>query len=771
MSDEGHPRHEDLSFEELRAERDRLKKELATLRDSLLAERRDHRLTRSHFEDLNRQITEVFDSTSWKAGAPIRVLGNLRRRLAVVPRLVGALDRRRAATLWRLLRQGDLATIKQRLTVVGSMAVPAVRVRHHETVTQERWPPDDPLVSVVVVCFNYGRYVAEAVESVLRQTAPRVEVIVVDGGSDDAETVHVLRDLAATWPPDVHVFYREGRHLVGDNRNFGIAHARGKYICCLDADDRLAPVYLEVALFLLENHAYDLVSTSIGCFGEGDEIYGVLPFPDLDDMMRANNVSTVGVFRRTDWVRSGGNVDTGLAEDYTYEDWRFWMRLAALGARIANIEQPLFDYRRHGVHSISNQSGSVVDMAVQRASILSHNDDVLSAQAKALSRRRKQTEIEVVDGTVNLVPSDTDHRFTVLVTFPFFLVGGAERLVSGVLGYLRDQGIRVVVVTTVRTAPDIDGDSADWFTAATDEVFALPLLLEQRRWADFVRYLIVSRRVDVLWQVGSEFIYQLLPELKMEFPSLVVVDQLFNTGVHAQSNLRHRAWIDTTLVESEEVEQWLLDHGDDSGRVRRIGSAIDTSLYVPFRGEDPADGKGPLVVGYSGRISEEKGPDLFVDLAAALRDREARFVMTGAGPMDASTRRRAGRLKLGATLEFRGLVPDIAEHLRHLDVLVLPSRQDGRPVVVLEALASGVPVVAARLGGIPEMVHDGVNGFLCPPGDVAAMAACIDRLIADRQLLATMKENARRYAVDHLDAGLMNARYLAALTDRESTPT
>jgi len=769
VTDDARPSPESSSLPELRAERDRLKKELSALREALLAERRDHRLTRSHFEDLNRQITEVFDSTSWKAGAPIRVLGNLRRRSVVLPRLAGAVNRRRLTTTWRLLRQGDLATIRQRLTVVGSMAVPAVRVRHHRSVTQEPWPPDAPLVSVVVVCFNYGRYVAEAVESVLSQTAPRVEIIVVDGGSDDVETVSVLHDLARTWPPRVQVLFRDDRHLVGDNRNFGIARARGKYICCLDADDRLSPVYLEVALFLLENHAYDLVSTTIGCFGDGDEVYGLLPFPDLDDMTRGNNVSTVGVFRRADWERAGGFVDTGLARDYTYEDWRFWMRLAALGARIANIEQPLFHYRRHGVHSISNQSGSVVDMAVQRAAIVAHNKDVLTAEALSLSRRHKETEFEVVGGTVNLVPPEAQHRFTVLLTLPFFLVGGAERLISGVIRFLADQGIRVVVVTTVRTAPDIDGDSSDWFTAVASEVFALPLLLEQRRWADFIRYLIASRRVDVLWQVGSEYIYQLLPELKMEFPSLGVIDQLFNTGVHAQSNRRQRAWIDATMVESEEVERWLLDHGDDPGRVRRIESAVDTSHYVPLEDKDLSDEKHPLVVGFSGRISEEKGPDLFVDLASRLRDREARFVMTGAGPMDASTRRRAGRLRLDATLEFRGVVPDIADHLRHLDVLVLPSRQDGRPVVVLEALASGVPVVASGLGGIPEIVHDGVNGFLCPPGDVAAMAACIDRLIADRQLLATMKRNARRYAVDHLDAGVMNARYLAAL--RELPPT
>jgi glycosyltransferase involved in cell wall biosynthesis len=323
----------------------------------------------------------------------------------------------------------------------------------------------------------------------------------------------------------------------------------------------------------------------------------------------------------------------------------------------------------------------------------------------------------------------------------------------------------VVVVTTVRTAPDIDGDSTEWFTAVTDEVFQLPLLLEQRRWADFVRHLITSRRVDVLWQAGSEFIYQLLPELKIEFPLLGVVDQLFNTGVHARNNRRQRSWIDKTIVENEEVENWLLANGDSPDRVRRIASAVDTSRYGPRPGnEDPEDG-APLIVGYSGRFSEEKGPDVFVELAAAMRNRHVRFVMTGAGPMEANTRKRISRLALGSTVEFRGLVPDIAEHLRTLDVLVLPSREDGRPVVVLEALASGVPVVASKLGGIPEIVLDGMNGFLCPPGDIAAMAACVDRLIADRGLLATMKKNARKYATDHLDAEVMNARYLAVLRE------
>ena len=105
----------------------------------------------------------------------------------------------------------------------------------------------------------------------------------------------------------------------------------------------------------------------------------------------------------------GGNVDTGLAQEYTYEDWRFWMRLAALGARIANIEQPLFHYRRHGVAQhqqpirLSRRHGRAagVDLSITTRTCSPR-------RPTARSRRRKETEFEVANGTVNLVPIDTE---------------------------------------------------------------------------------------------------------------------------------------------------------------------------------------------------------------------------------------------------------------------------------------------------------------------------------------------------------------------------
>src|SRR6185312_4840393 len=102
------------------------------------------------------------------------------------------------------------------------------------------WPPGRPLVTVMIPCFNYGAFVAETIESVLKQTFSNYEIIVVEGGSTDGTTPQRLSELELAYP-SVRFVFRTERHLAGDNRNFGIELGRGRYVCCLDADDLIRP--------------------------------------------------------------------------------------------------------------------------------------------------------------------------------------------------------------------------------------------------------------------------------------------------------------------------------------------------------------------------------------------------------------------------------------------------------------------------------------------------------------------------------------------------
>ena len=600
--------------------------------------------------------------------------------------------------------------------------------------------------------------------SVLSQTFTNLDVIVVEGGSTDPDSRRVTLALDR---PRTRVIAQDEPHLTGANRNFGICQARGKYVCCLDADDKLAPTYIEKAVFLLEVCGYDVVSTATQFFGASDECVGILEAPGLADMLAGNHVLTCAVFRRSLWRQAGGYRDTEpTLTGHIPEDWMFWVRLAALGARMRNLRaEYLFLYRPHGP-SVSTQSGRLPE-AIQRVLIQQANADLLGPETIARSGSNASAPRRPAEPLRNIAAlvGDADRRRPVLLlALPFMVLGGAERLLSRVLGYLSRQGWRVAIVTSL-DAGTKNGDTTHWFEPATPEIYHLPRFLEQDQWRDFARYLICSRSVDVLWIVGSAFCYDLLPALRAEFPQLAVADLLFNTVGHAANNRKHARRIDLTFVENREVLSFLQDRGEAADRIALVPSGIDLDAYRPGpRNAAIAEALGAardeLIVGYCGRWSTEKNPLAFVKIAQrSLAARlPLRFVMTGAGPLRGAiiTAVRDAAMPQGR-FHLLGEVEDLLPWLRSCDVLVVPSKLDGRPVVVVEALALGVPVLASRVGALPELIKDGINGFLQTSGDADAFVRRLSQLAGDRPLLARMKSEARRLAERHLgEPGMLN---------------
>jgi glycosyltransferase involved in cell wall biosynthesis/SAM-dependent methyltransferase len=627
------------------------------------------------------------------------------------------------------------------------------------------WPSDRPLVSIVIPCFNYGRFLTEAVDSVLSQTFTDLEVIIVEGGSTSAGSRRAAFRLGR---PRVRVIAQDGPHQVGANRNLGISQARGKYICCLDADDVLRPTYIEKAVFLLEAHGYDVVSTAVQFFGNRNDSGSILETPVLEDMLEGNQVLTCAVFRRSLWSRAGGFRDVDLdVTGHVHEDWAFWTRLAALGARIINISrEALFLYRSHGP-SLSSRPG-LHPHDVQRALVRQLNEDVIGAEALARSREAAWQPRRPAQPLRNLTAAGRTPRKgspVLLLAAPFLILGGAERLLSRIVAALVAAGWRVLVTTSIDASSEY-GDTTRWFEAVTAEIYHLPHFLSPERWEEFVRYLIASREVDLLWVVGSAFTYEIMPALKAEFPQLRVADLLFNTVGHVENNRKHAALIDLTFVENQEVLRFLRMAGEEDRRIALVPSGVDLVALRP----GPRDafvvralraGEDDLIVGFAGRWSEEKDPLAFVEIARrAPADLRVRFAMTGTGPLRAAIEQAVAAAHFPQDrFHIVGEAPDVVPYLRSYDVLILPSRLDGRPVVVLEALALGVPVIASRVGALPELIEDGVNGFLCDAGDFEGFVACLVGLAQDRSRLARMKAASRLYAERHVDERIMITRY------------
>jgi glycosyltransferase involved in cell wall biosynthesis len=170
----------------------------------------------------------------------------------------------------------------------------------------------------------------------------------------------------------------------------------------------------------------------------------------------------------------------------------------------------------------------------------------------------------------------------------------------------------------------------------------------------------------------------------------------------------------------------VIDNGIDIGRFRRpkLTDTLKSSLRI---------GERDTVVTIVGRLSPEKGHKTFLQVArrvSSSRD-HVKFLIVGDGPLSDELRTEAARLKLHEHVVFTGFRKDMPEIYAISDVIVNASSIEGLPMTILEAMASQVPVIATRIGGVPDIITDQKTGLLVDAGDVDALTTRVESLVDD----------------------------------------
>ena len=179
------------------------------------------------------------------------------------------------------------------------------------------------------------------------------------------------------------------------------------------------------------------------------------------------------------------------------------------------------------------------------------------------------------------------------------------------------------------------------------------------------------------------------------------------------------------------------------------------------------------LVGTVGRFVQPKGHAHLLEAMTKVRRHhpDARALLVGDGPLRPEMEAKARELDLSETVIFTGIRRDVPEILALLDIFILPSLWEGLPVALLEAMAAGLPVVATRVGGVPEVVIDGVTGLLVPPRDPEALSAAILTLLQDPDLRHRMGEAGQRRVRNHFSVDQMiqktEALYERLLAEKE----
>lgn len=173
-----------------------------------------------------------------------------------------------------------------------------------------------------------------------------------------------------------------------------------------------------------------------------------------------------------------------------------------------------------------------------------------------------------------------------------------------------------------------------------------------------------------------------------------------------------------------------------------------------------ADAGGPLV--FAGRLVDQKNPIMLVEVLSLLRGEDVRLLVIGDGPLEAEMRARAEALGVLGRIEFRGALPHEAalEAIARGAVLLLPSLWEGLPIVLLEAMAIGVPVVASAVGGIPEVVEHEGTGLLVDRHVPERYAEAVRRLLHEPDLRARITTGARRLVAERFSWAAVRQAFL-----------
>ena len=219
--------------------------------------------------------------------------------------------------------------------------------------------------------------------------------------------------------------------------------------------------------------------------------------------------------------------------------------------------------------------------------------------------------------------------------------------------------------------------------------------------------------------------------------------------------------VDLVYAVSEHIKDCIIeDFGISPEKVRYLPIGIDTAVFSPGTGETEP-GRPIVIFSNRGFFPVYDTRTLLAGFATASKVNPGlTLLLKGGGPEEGEMRRLVTSMNLSGAVTFKGRsqYSDVPGDLQRADIFISAATSDGTPVSVLEAMATGLPCIATRVGGVPEWIVDGENGLLIPPGDPEALSRAILILVADPLLRRRLGARARETVRERADWGRLMVR-------------
>lgn len=599
-----------------------------------------------------------------------------------------------------------------------------------------------PIISIITPFYNGGETLLETANSVISQTYPFFEWIIVNDGSPDKESVKKLENVSKI-DSRIKVYHKENGG-PSDTRDFGIKKSSKdtKYIFFLDCDDIMENTMLEVLYWTLETHKdASFAYTTMVNFGDREFIWE--QYLTVEKEKRDNLICISTMIRKEDLLKVGC---FEIKEKAMYEDWNLWLKLLAAGKKPIRVNAPIFWYR-------INSTGEF-----QRAK--QNNDKAMALINGTASTIKKDVEIiqfprinkkyEIKDLKNTTLPEYKCNKKKILFILPWTVLGGADLFNLELIKGLDKEKFDPIVITTLPSTNDLRNE----FTSVVSEYYDLTTFLDTSDYLSFVDYIIDSRKVDSIYVSNSKIGYYMLPFIKNKYSNIKIVDYIHSIdpkdlqGGFGRCSKDVDDYIDKTYCCNNFTKKELKEKfNKENVETLYIGTDEKRFDKTKFNKEElkqkyniPSNKK---IITFIARLSEEKRPELFVKIAKKILEtrNDIHFVIAGDGNLYKKV-----RSSINKNFTMLGSINTPEEIYAISDITVNCSSLEGLALTSYESLAMEVPVISTSVGGQKELIDDTVGGIVefNPKNETKEIKDYVDKINNVLDNLEILSKNCRK---------------------------
>lgn len=580
----------------------------------------------------------------------------------------------------------------------------------------------EPIISIVTAYYNSQKYIEQTANSILNQTFPAWEWIIVDDGSTEKEAVEKINEIKKM-DKRIRIEHKKNGG-PSEAKDYGIekSNEKSKYIMILDSDDLIDKTYLECAYWALEtNPDAGWAYTDVINF-DGQEFLWRKWFDT--EWQKKENLLVQASFVRKDKLKEIGGFK--LREKKVYEDWYLWLRLMEAGNFPVRMSYLGTWYRQKAIEEseLRKSNSENKERAMQLIKEMREKLNGLNLK-QAVQFPKEEYNWEQIpesqEGIKSLFKRAENNKINILMIIPWMTMGGADKFNLDLIKGLDKNKYEITILTT---QPSQNGWRQEFEEYAT--VYDLTSFLERKNWLSFINYIMEVNNIDIVFNTNSEYGYNILPYIKAKYPEIPIIDYVhmeewyWRNGGYSRDDASFSSIIDKTFICNENSRKILINHfGKKPEDVETVYIGVDEKKFDPqkynkdeiLRKLKIENTEDKYIISYICRIAEQKRPHLLIEVIKELKRKRNDFivVIAGSGPMLNSIKSKVKRFKLEENVIFLGAVKETAEIYKISDLTINCSIKEGLALTAYESLAMGVPVISADVGGQKELIDENVG--------------------------------------------------------------